>query len=100
MKCKICKNTLIEWKNGLFDDRHGYPNLFKILKCQNCGFGQTFPQLSPSKISKIYAKYYPWHKTDISKVKKSDFKKPDNFTIWRKGLFINGQYLVKPNLKS
>lgn len=99
MNCKICKGKLKTWKKGLFDDRHGYPDKFNIQKCQNCGFGQTIPQLSPSKISRIYAKYYPWNKTDITKIKRSDFNKPDWFTIWRKGLFINGQYNVKPKSK-
>lgn len=99
MKCKICRNNLSPWKENLFDDRHGYPDNFDVYKCSNCGFGQTYPQISAAKISKIYAKYYPWKKTDISKIKARDFVKPHPFTIWRKGLFINGQYLVKPGSK-
>jgi len=96
MRCKICNGKLQTWYKDLFDDRHGYPGKFDIKKCNNCGFGQTIPQLSPKKISKIYEKYYPWKNTNISNIKRSDFKIPNKFTIWRKGLFINGQYLVKP----
>lgn len=99
MKCKICNGSLRPWKKKLFDDRHGYQDYFEVLKCQNCGFGQTSPQLPSKKIADIYAKYYPWQKTDVSEVRISDFKKPNPFLIWRKGLYINGQYLVRPNSK-
>lgn len=99
MKCKICGDSLNPWIKGLFDDRHGYPDRFSVYRCSNCGFGQTKPQISESKISEIYSKYYPWRKTDISKIKAKDFAKPPLFKIWRKGLFINGQYLVKPKSK-
>ncbi len=96
MKCKICSGKLYSWQKNLFDDRHGYPGKFKILRCTDCGFGQTIPQLSESKISKIYSNYYPWKKIDVKNIKKSDYKMPNRTDIWRKGLFINGQYKVRP----
>jgi 2-polyprenyl-3-methyl-5-hydroxy-6-metoxy-1,4-benzoquinol methylase len=99
MKCKICGGRLVRWYSGLFDDRHGYPGKFDVKKCKRCNFGQTFPQLSASKIAAIYSKYYPWNKTDVSKIKRQDFVMPDKFKLWRKGLFINGQYSVRPKTK-
>ena len=99
MTCKICSKELVIWYQDLFDDRHGYPGRFDVYKCINCGFGQTYPQLSPKKISEVYSKYYPWKKIDIDKIKKDDYKMPNKFTIWRKGLAINGQYMVKPKSK-
>lgn len=96
MKCKICNHKLKSWYKNLFDDRHGYPGSFTVKRCNWCGFGQTDPQLSSKDIAKIYSKYYPWKNTDIKDIKRSDFKMLDRFTIWRKGLYINGQYLVKP----
>lgn len=99
MKCKICKGKLSNWYCNLFDDRHGYPGNFDVKKCIKCGFGQTYPQLSANKIAAIYSKYYPWKKTDISKIKRNDFAMPNKFKIWRKGLYINGQYHVKPKSK-
>lgn len=98
-KCKICNGRLVKWYTNLFDDRHGYPGKFDVKRCNKCGFGQTDPQLSQGKIAEIYSKYYPWNNIDVSKIKKSDFIMPDKFKIWRKGLFINGQYSVKPGSK-
>lgn len=99
MKCKICGGKLSDWYQKLFDDRHGYPGEFDVKKCLICGFGQTSPQISANKIADIYSKYYPWKNTDTSKVKKQDFIMPGKFKIWRKGLYINGQYHVKPKTK-
>lgn len=99
MKCKICGDKLDIWFKKLFDDRHGYPGKFDVYKCRSCGFGQTIPQLTENKIAEIYSKYYPWKNTDVENVKLSDFKVPSKLTIWRKGLFINGQYSVKPKSK-
>jgi SAM-dependent methyltransferase len=99
MKCKICGGKLRPWIRKLFDDRHGYPGKFDVYKCSFCEFGQTVPQLSGAKIAEIYSKYYPWKNTDIKNVKLSDFKIPNKMTIWRKGLFINGQYSVKKGAK-
>src|SRR3989344_271975 len=96
MNCKICRSKTYIWYKKLFDDRHGAPGYYDIEKCSSCSFGQSKPQLSADKIAAIYKKYYPWHKTDLSKVKLEDYKFPDPFTIWRKGLYINGQYWVKP----
>ncbi len=96
MKCKICGSKTRVWYKNLFDDRHGYPGKFNVYRCQNCGFGQSVPQLSSKKIAKIYSEYYPWKQIDTSKVKRNDFKMPSKNLIWRKGLYINGQYKVKP----
>ncbi len=99
MKCKICGGKLKKWYGKLFDDRHGYPGYFDVYKCIKCGFGQTYPQLSSRKIAEIYSKYYPWKKTDVSKIKRSDFTKPTSSTIWLKGIGINGQYQVTSKSK-
>lgn len=99
MKCKICGAKVENWYSGLFDDRHGYPGKFDVLKCKRCGFGQSSPQLTENKIAKIYSRYYPWNKIEISKIKKSDFSIPNKLFIWRKGLSINGQYNVLSNSK-
>jgi len=98
-KCKICGGRLKTWVKQLFDDRHGYPGYFDVYRCQKCGFGQTIPQLSKNQITKVYEKYYPYKEINIDHVKLEDYQTTDRFKLWRKGLFINGQYLVKPGAK-
>ncbi len=58
-KCKICGTALTVFETGVFDDRHGYPGIFDIYRCNSCGFGQTVPELPEDKISDVYTQYYP-----------------------------------------
>jgi 2-polyprenyl-3-methyl-5-hydroxy-6-metoxy-1,4-benzoquinol methylase len=96
MNCKLCgSKTKILYKK-LYDDRHGYPGYFDMVKCINCEFGQTQPQIKKSKIKKLYKDYYPRQKIDLSKIKRSNYKNIKRFKMWRKGLLNSCQYWVKP----
>ena len=96
MRCKICGSRLKIWYKKLFDDRHGYPGYFDVLKCTNCGFAQTKPQIKENSIKKLYKDFYPRKNLDLKNIKIQDFKENNRFKFWRKGLFINCHYLVKP----
>lgn len=68
MKCKICGSAAkIKYKD-LYDNRHGYPGNFSLLRCGNCGFMQTVPQLTFKKLGDVYTKYYPKRDADIKSV--------------------------------
>lgn len=96
MRCKICGSRLKLWYKKLFDDRHGYPGYFDVLKCTICGFAQTKPQIKENSIKKLYKDYYPRKNLDLKNIKSQDFKENHRFKFWRKGLLINCHYLVKP----
>ncbi|MBS1962186.1 MAG: class I SAM-dependent methyltransferase [Bdellovibrionales bacterium] len=66
--CKICKGPLKPLITGLFDDRFGYPGRFDVLRCEDCGFGQTAPELGPDRLARIYTEYYPRKETRASSV--------------------------------
>lgn len=66
--CKICKGQLRPLITGLFDDRFGYPGRFDVLRCEACGFGQTYPELGPDSLARIYTQYYPRKETRASSV--------------------------------
>lgn len=86
MQCKICQQKLNTYLKGVFDNRHGYPGKFSILKCSNCGFMQTYPQLSPTRLSSIYTNYYPKRDADIKSVVRSSENIPSQKEIKQKGL--------------
>ncbi len=98
-KCNLCGGQTKLWINKLFDDRHGYPGFFDVYRCQNCAIGITNPPLSPKKISRIYTKYYPWHNVDISKINLNDYRSPNAWTNWGKGLNIDCHRQAKPKTK-
>lgn len=57
--CKICEGPLEDFIESIFDDRHGYPGRYRIVRCAKCGFGQTVPEIAPDQIGEIYTRYYP-----------------------------------------
>jgi 2-polyprenyl-3-methyl-5-hydroxy-6-metoxy-1,4-benzoquinol methylase len=59
MRCKICGGTSKLFYDGLFDDRHGYPDTFDLYQCGECGFGQLDIESKNLDFGSLYTKYYP-----------------------------------------
>lgn len=93
--CKICKSKLKIWYRNLYDDRHGYRGKFNILRCINCGFSQTSPQISKAAIKNLYENYYPRRNINLTNIKIEDYKKPTFQYLWRKGLLAECHFQVK-----
>lgn len=85
MQCKICNYKSKIFLKEMFDDRHGYPGKFKIYKCINCGFMQTFPQLTTRQLSNVYTNYYPKRDNDIKAIKNNSKKIPQKREIYKNG---------------
>ncbi len=85
-RCKICRGeTKLKYRK-LYDDRHGYPGLFDLMECLDCGFMQTTPQLTTREIGKIYSKYYPRSSITSRQVLDSAKNMPNKESIFKKGL--------------
>lgn len=95
MNCKICNQKLRKEFKGLFDDRHGYPGRFNVLKCSNCEFMQTDPQLATSKLYKLYTNYYPKRDANINDIIKYAKNMPSKKEIALKGLSTTCHFLTK-----
>ena len=85
--CIICQhNTRVLYEN-IFDNRHGYPRLFSIYRCDHCGLCRTRPSLDREELSRIYQKYYP-RSSETSEQVLSIFKKIKDispFRLWAQG---------------
>src|SRR3990167_8078955 len=58
--CKICHTSpLTTLHKNIFDDRYGYPGIFTILVCPQCGFGQLEPEPNQTVMQQIYTTHYP-----------------------------------------
>jgi len=97
--CKVCGGKTASWFKELFDDRHGYPGLFDTVKCEECGFAQTIPQMKKNQLSALYGKYYPRQKVNLESIAQQGNSMPDQKTIALKGLATNCQYWVKGGSK-
>jgi 2-polyprenyl-3-methyl-5-hydroxy-6-metoxy-1,4-benzoquinol methylase len=79
----------------MFDERHGYPNLFSVEKCNFCGFIQTKPQISPRGLTYLYSNYYPKRDANIQKIVQNLSNMPSSLSIFLKGLKTNCHYQVQ-----
>lgn len=94
MKCKICKSKTKTWYEKLYDDRHGYPGYFDVVRCTKCGFAQTKPQIGKKEIGKLYEKYYPRQNLNLENIKRESYSSINRTKLWRKGLLNACHFLV------
>jgi len=102
VRCKICGSEMKLFINGTFDDRHGYPGLFDISRCSECGFYSLSPQLTGSELDDLYTNYYPRRGLEPDQVLEAvtslaSFK--DRVAIWANGTNIFCHFYAKPGMK-
>ncbi len=59
IECPVCSHFMAVWLSGLSDDRYGYPGLFTLRRCHQCGLVETWPQLRNEELPALYSTYYP-----------------------------------------
>ncbi len=57
-KCIICGGSLSAFKT-LYDDRFGYPGMFTLLSCGECGHRSLDARFSAEELGELYTEYYP-----------------------------------------
>lgn len=98
VKCDLCSsnsNTLLLQAR---DYRYGHPEMFNIVKCNNCGLIYINPRPTIESISKLYEQHYTPEDNlkTIPKIEKAKWK-----TILRKIWHrINGQYIDEVTKKT
>lgn len=56
--CVICGEPTID-DRIVFDDRYGYPGLFQLVKCAECGHRSLAVDFSSDQLGRLYTDYYP-----------------------------------------
>jgi 2-polyprenyl-3-methyl-5-hydroxy-6-metoxy-1,4-benzoquinol methylase len=69
-QCPAChsKNLEVVMTDG-YDDRHGYPGFFEILKCCNCVHFFINHRFSDSELVTLYTQYYPRSNLKLEDIK-------------------------------
>jgi len=94
-RCKICGSPLSLFVKSIFDDRHGYPGRFDIVRCSSCGFGQTVPEIPEDKISELYTRYYPRRTIQVNDLKNRPSVVKSPGIRWWMGINNTAHYHVK-----
>jgi len=94
--CKICGGGLETLLENIFDDRHGYPGRYRILRCTACGLGQTLPEIPPDQVGEIYTRYYPRKSlVDVAAATRRRVQIPPFAKRWLLGINNTAHYHIK-----
>ena len=66
MSCPICKQEKVRVVMQSFDDRYGYPGMYELMRCSNCGHIFLNCSLTPSQLGELYTNYYPRKAFDLA----------------------------------
>ena len=100
--CPVCgcyRNLLDQ---EVYDDRYGHPDLFKLVRCSDCGHLMTRPSLVESDLANLYGTYYPRKNITSEQVTAQAAKVRRAFSgvrRWLMGVDNQGQYSARPGEK-
>jgi len=83
MNCPICTTNNNAVTSDVFDDRYGYPEVFSVYQCQQCGHQFLEHNFSSSDLEDLYTNYYPRSKFSIEDYEPLTFN--NNFKGWFDG---------------
>lgn len=100
--CPVCDGHKISFLREVYDDRYGHPELFKLVRCQDCGHIMTTPMPGEYELASLYGTYYPRENINTTQVTNQAAKVTHTFSKirrWWRGDDNNGQYYVRPGEK-
>jgi len=59
MNCPVCKSVSLLPFGVRYDDRYGYPGVFALAKCRDCGHIFLENEFTPLQLRELYSNYYP-----------------------------------------
>jgi 2-polyprenyl-3-methyl-5-hydroxy-6-metoxy-1,4-benzoquinol methylase len=80
-----------------YDDRYGYPGMYELMCCSNCGHTFLNCFLTPSQLSELYTNYYPRKTFDLAQFQPHVEEK--GVDAWLKGLNSSAFRRVPKNVR-
>lgn len=95
--CHICTSS--EGLNfyHLYDDRYGYPGIFQLKKCTNCGHIYLLQHHSEADLKRLYTNYYPRKHYSINDSVGLTYNKC--FSSWLNGERRSAYTYIPPNVR-
>ncbi len=57
--CPVCDGASVLERDGMYDDRYGYPGRFPYRRCRRCGHIFVGAAFTEAQLLALYAEYYP-----------------------------------------
>lgn len=78
--CPACQGDCTLSRQGLYDDRYGYPDLFDLYRCGACGHRHIHARFTPEDLGNLYTRYYPRADFNIDDFRAEEEK--EGFQAW------------------
>ena len=101
-QCPACNGCSVSYIRDVFDDRYGHPELFKLIRCNDCGHVMTTPMLNENDLADLYGTYYPRNNITTDHVTSQAAKVGlafSKFRRWWMGGDNQGQYSARSGEK-
>ena len=97
-KCPVCAHEkLVTIRNGVYDDRYGYPGVFSLCECNACNHIFLNANFSDDQLSVFYSKYYPRSNFDLESY--SPHKEHHGVLAWLDGAKSSAYRWVPKNCR-
>lgn len=96
-RCSVCGSEVMNTQTLLHDDRYGYPGLFELLKCIDCGHMFLKVEFSSEQLQGLYSNYYPRRNFDVDNYKLHS--ETSGFGAWFNGLHSSVFRWVPKNVR-
>lgn len=102
IRCIVCTGQSLTPERDVFDDRYGEPNLYHLVRCQDCGHLMTAPRLTEADLPALYGTYYPRQKIVTADIVRDAARMQAPFAAlkrWLSGTDNQGQYQARAGEK-
>lgn len=95
--CPICESLSTSTYGERYDDRYGYQNAFRLLKCANCEHIFLHADFTTEQLRDLYSNYYPRKNFDIAQYQPHIEK--TGLAAWLNGLKSSAFRWVPKNVR-
>lgn len=95
--CPICQSEKTKFLFEHYDDRFGYPGMFHLDRCADCGHIFLRETFTPQELTDMYCNYYPRKLFDIESWK--PYPETKGFFAWLDGDNARSHRWVPKNVK-
>jgi 2-polyprenyl-3-methyl-5-hydroxy-6-metoxy-1,4-benzoquinol methylase len=96
MNCGICRGEIEDFLE-VYDDRYGYPGIFRLGRCSGCGHKSLLTFFKPEQLRELYTDYYP--RSTFGLEQYSPAKEIKGFRSWLNGESRSAYCWVPENVR-
>ena len=95
--CPVCRSYSTKTVRHVWDDRYGYPGVFQLSECAQCGHGFLSGDFSEQRLRDLYSNFYPRSRLDLESHR--PYEEVSGLGAWIAGENASPFRWVPPNVR-